>query len=298
MVSRIVAVLAIFAVFLAGCAQHGHTRPSTESSSPPSISPSPSPSQSPIPAPSNATQISGIELSNCTAFDSSTGPFPRAIAPGQAPPGWEPKAASSSMSYVFMLGYDCHRISVGPHERGPVRIIVDGHDNADTPTDCAANAPMGSSRIIISTLLISDRELASYLHTALGLPAINATIQNQTISNGASTWTWNVAGGSASKVMVVDNMVSASNDQSDRFYWQRGSGIGILDFKYTRQGPAYTNRAAYGNVQSPMLLASQPQGAFVASAADFYPSLDGTGTLHLYSDNQCKQPEPAPKGRE
>jgi hypothetical protein len=193
-----------------------------------------------------------------------------------------------------MVGYECNRISIGPFERGPIRIVTDGHDKADIPLACKATVKGGSHQAILNTFLVNDSMVADYLAATYGLPATYAQIQNQAQAAGAlvqHAWTWTPPGLSASTVMIFDDGQAQSNDISDRFYWQRGAGIGILDFVYTRQGPTFTNRAAYGTMQPPMLLASQPQGLFISSSADYYPSLSGEGIIRLYKDAQCQQAE-------
>jgi hypothetical protein len=233
-----------------------------------------------------------LELTNCTQFLSSA-VFPRQATPGSAPPGWEPKDPKSPLSFVDMVGYECPRVNVGAFERGPVRIVWDGHNNVDVPANCTADEPKNVVEAVVNSFLVSDPDVAAYLHTEYGLPAIVADIQHHEQTAGSltmRTWTWD-AGQGKSELTIQSDEGSQPQDGGIRLFWQHGSGMAYLTFVETRLARAVTDRVGYGTMQPPMLLSGVAQGSF-AGAATFNFSTTSDGTFRFYSDLQCKTPAP------
>lgn len=237
---------------------------------------------------------SRLVLSQCTGFVGSTHPYPRAVGPGQPPPGWEPVDSTIPTSYVLIGGYECNRVSIGPYERGPVRIVWDAHDHADIPAKCLEGRPPLSLAPILNAVLANDQQIADHLRNEYGLPVeyaeINATAQPTGPMNERS-WTWG-PGSTPSELTFVDDGTSAPFDFNERFLWQRRNGIGVLDMTYERTGPELTDREGYGVMQTPMLLANSTTQLF-AGPINYFPTLSGEGAFHLFSDLMCEQPAPA-----
>ncbi|HUR25955.1 MAG TPA: hypothetical protein VM327_08095 [Candidatus Thermoplasmatota archaeon] len=141
---------------------------------------------------------------------------------------------------------------------------------------------------------MNDAEIASYLQSEYGLPATYAEIQAQTQTTSGieqHAWSWGAKGSAPSQVTILADPTNQTDDSTDRFFWPHGDGMGSIDFSYTKFGPAYTDRYAYGTMQPPMLLASFPGGLFVGPTY-YYPSLSGEGAVKFYKDRACEQPEP------
>src|SRR5687767_6308695 len=56
---------------------------------------------------------------------------------GTAPPGWEYHGPFGNQVYVRAM--ECERLSAFPLERGPVRIVFEGHQNFTAPANCQDN---------------------------------------------------------------------------------------------------------------------------------------------------------------
>jgi hypothetical protein len=191
-----------------------------------------------------------------------------------------------------LYGYECERISVGPFERGPIHIIWDGHDNADFPADCILNETGFQVESVLNVFLVDDPELASYFRQTYELPATYSAIQvdaSASVTPRQLTWRWQ-SGQQTSEIHLVDDGTSTSPDNTgDRIYWQRGNGIGRMDFIQDAFSPDI-GRLGYGTLYPPMLQSDTPQGEF-AGIVD-YITTTGPAVVRLYSDLLCKNPEP------
>src|ERR1051325_8497988 len=197
-------------VVLAGCFSHPHAGsplPSSSSSAPRTSSSTMT--SSPLPPPTNGTFLQKLALSQCTGFYAVTEGMPKAVAPGQAPSGWESTDPVNSVSVVFMDGYLCHRIHVGPYERGPIAMVWDAHDNADIPDACLQGTTGPTHSQIFNVLLINDSQIATYLQQQYGLPAQYADIDVSAQSAAAPLvlrpWSWALPGQAASNFTLIDD---------------------------------------------------------------------------------------------
>src|SRR5882672_5357469 len=102
----------------------------------------------------NFTQPPLFELGHCTGFSGATHAYPQTLAPSKAPAGW----GENAVSFVGLEGFDCHRISIGPFERGPVRIVLDAHTNFSSPSHCAENLTARTGEQFLNVFLVNDRE--------------------------------------------------------------------------------------------------------------------------------------------
>ena len=234
-----------------------------------------------------------IELTGCVGFSGGTNLYPAPLAPGQAPPGWEP-TATDPWGFVLLSGYECSRIGVGPLERGPVRIVWDAHGAARIPDACLAGATAGTIAAVLNALLVDDAEVSGHLRAAYGLPAHHAAIAADSRPQGTlveHTWSWTPAGGQESRVTFVDDGQRGDLASADRLFWARGDGIGSLDLHYDRTGPTAVPWPGHGPMQPPMLMASTPQASF-AGPTSFFAALDGHGAFTLFGDAACREREP------
>ena len=295
--SRLVwSIAVVLAAALTGCTA-SHVRNPGQSTSQSSSATSSTGTSEPIPPPvMNETSSPKILLSQCTGFVAVNVPSPRAVAPGQAPPGWEAKDPSVPLSYVYLAGYDCKRINVDKYERGPIRIVWDGHDHADIPSHCSMNTTTQGPHlaVVLNSMLVNDSEIATYLQSEFGLPVRYGEIgvAGQPVNDFVKrTWTWGVGQGN-SDLNLLDDGTNQTYDRIERLYWQRGNGIGVMDLTYERWSHAVVaDRPAYGSMAPPMLLASTPAAQFTGTAS-YFPAMSGEGLFALYKDLQCKEPEP------
>jgi hypothetical protein len=233
-----------------------------------------------------------IELTQCTGFAGTSVPSPSAAAPGQAPVGWEPTNPAAP-AWSAVGGLDCRRIRVGPYERGPVRIVWDGHTNANPPVRCTAQQAPLTQSLVLNAFLVNDAQVAADLRDRYGMPALFADVQVQaTAPLLQQEWTWAPPGQPASTLTVRSDGGNQSYEGADRFWWPRGAGLGQLDVAYTRSGSQFSPLPSQGTMRPPMLL-PPPAGHFVGNLAHF-PTLAGEGRVTLYTDFLCAHPEPVP----
>jgi hypothetical protein len=278
-------VLLLASAALAGCGSAPADRRASVGADPASTS-----TPSPLVLAANGT-LPRLELTGCTGFEAAQ-PFLGGSAPGQSPSGWEPQSPTSSAT---LFGFDCHRIHLGPLERGPIRIVLDGHDHASKPAACVANATGQPHEAIVHLLLTNDTGLAALLRDQFGLPTAAADIDAAVQDTGALrqvAWSWGIAGQEASTLTGTADTTSEPYLFSTRLFWQRGDGLGVLDLSFPqRDGPtAYTAREAHGTMRPPMLMASQPQGQF-AGTLTYFPAMSGEGAFRLYADTLCRSLE-------
>ncbi|HUR63962.1 MAG TPA: hypothetical protein VM241_05730 [Candidatus Thermoplasmatota archaeon] len=231
----------------------------------------------------------GLELTGCTGWHGDTPSLPSPLVPGKAPPGWEPDPANPAS--VVMDGYACSRLSVGPFER-PVRIVLDSHTNVNFPPSC--NPKGGSTPMaVLGTLWVNDTAVARYLNQTYGLPARASPITDEVQAVGparAHRWTWGT--GHASALNVTEDGTGFVSYATERIFWERGGGVSVLDLALQHDAPP-VQHPAVGTAQPPMLLAGGPGGAFLLTTS-WYPAIALTGSLTLYHDRACSEPEVGP----
>ncbi|HUR62835.1 MAG TPA: hypothetical protein VM286_10810 [Candidatus Thermoplasmatota archaeon] len=233
-----------------------------------------------------------LELTECTGFSGPSATFPQAVAPGRAPPGWEPTGPGQLLAGSVVSGYDCRRVRVGSLERGPLRIVWDAHSNASVPASCAGN---GAAGLVLNVLLVNDTQVASYLHDRFGLPALFTDIQVAAEATGPlvrQEWTWAPFGNPPSTLTVLSDGTAERYTPADRLWWERGTGVGRLDISYARSGSELLTRPSHGTMHPPMLL-PPPNGHFVGSLL-YFPALAAEGKVALYADTGCAREEEVP----
>ncbi|MEA3204239.1 MAG: hypothetical protein QOI63_1919 [Thermoplasmata archaeon] len=248
-------------LLLAGCA-----------AAPPHASPAP---------PVDPPRPTGLELSGCTGWDAVSTPLPGAAAPGQAPPGWEPR--TNAMPSVILTALACSRLALGPFER-PVRLLLETHERATPPPACWGNLPYG----IVASVWVDDVEVAGYLVDRLGLPAHATRFEEAPgPAPGLRTWTWGDPAARSSLTLDGQDAAAVGGPQRN-LLWPRGDGIGRLTLALHADSPL-ESLPTTGTMQPPMLLAGSPGGAFTGTAY-WYPHLTASGALALFKDRSCLEP--------
>ena len=242
------------------------------------------------PLPAALASPAGMILSHCAALVAATNAYPAALAAGPVPQGWDPDPTEPA-SAVFMHGYECQRVHLGPLERGPVRLVWDAHETATIPPQCQAPKVPDA---VLNALLTDDAGVAQQLR-AEGLPAQEGSIAatSRPAAGGMTehAWTWSVRGQPASRVTVDQQDGGAAEPWSMRLFWARpGGGVGRMDLNGTREGPLAA-LFGQGPMAAPMVLAHAPP-QFFAGPTTAYAALDATATFQLFADGKCTVPAP------
>ena len=167
--ARLAIVVAAFLV-LAGCSSPKEALPpspsasetqTTTSSDPPILVPTPGGNETSIPR--------TLLVGPCTSW-SVSGPTPPApLRPSRPPNGWDERA--DPQGSFDLVAYTCERISVGPFERGPVHLLLEGHPNADFPEACEEDQVESPTLYHVVHLMgLDDPELVAYLNETYDLP--------------------------------------------------------------------------------------------------------------------------------
>lgn len=223
-------------------------------------------------------------LSQCTSFVGEHYLFP---GPSQAPQGWEPRDPLKP-GWVFVSGYECNRIHLGPYERGPVRIVWDGHTNADFPPACVEGMKHPTARLLLNVILVDDAEIAAYLSDAYGLPTFHSPIGIAGQSANAPrqlTWTW--GNGTKSQLNFVDDGTAGEGPRDERLFWEKDGGIAALDLAHDGKGSAVADRFGYGQMGSPMLLADVAGGVFSGTVRHSF-GIETEANVRFYRDLGCE----------
>jgi hypothetical protein len=233
----------------------------------------------------------GLSLTGCSGFEAHLGPLPPAVAPGAAPPGWEPSAGNAPS--VRMEGFACERIGLARFER-PVRLVVDSHTRASIPDACHRSG-LRERTGVVGTLWVDDAEVARFLAEAYGLPARPAAIEAAARPGAAGTaheWSWGDAEG-LSQMTLLDAGGGEEANVPTLLLWSRGEGRGVasLGLVYEGRTAAGHELPAFGEASAPALLAALPGGGTFAALGTWSPAFSAEGTFVLYRDGMCEDPE-------
>lgn len=282
-------------VALAGCTA-SHQPPTTAStSSTHATSTSASTTESPThgpPPPQNATYPHTIRLSECTGWD-AFGEVPTAPSTPALPQGWAAPPAGITFSFS---GNECHRISVGPYERGPIHLVLESFGLGTVPDGCVPhNATASLSVDALHALWVDDDQVAAFLKQEFpGLPVYAADIQTSNTTTGALSshdWSWGEHGKPASTLHVLDEGNRRPLDVvvGFRFFWfPSASDATFLDFIEQGRDPASTNRPVYGMLQPPTIYSATAPD--YAGPGDWFDQGDAAGSFQAFGDLACKQP--------
>lgn len=218
--------------------------------------------------------------------------------PGQAPPGWEPNNPGSPFGQVAIEGLECDRFSLGPFERGPVRLVLDQHGQITVPDGCGRNVSYSTSFRILNALFVNDAALATYLNQTYNMPTWYSEIQTstQTLAGGGAIhqWSWGAEGQKASTMSVVDDGTTTLVPKAaERLFWQKDQGIVALEIIRSAKSALFGPRAAEGTLNPPMVWAEE--GGNFAGSSEWYTDFHGDGTFTIYRDLMCKEPVQPPE---
>lgn len=222
------------------------------------------------------------------------GRHPRA----HVPEGW---ATQQGASRVRLQGWVCERLAWGPFERGPVRFVLETHNQQVTPVACR-QADRLTDLEVLQSMWIDDVDVAAYLH-AEGLPAQAAAIdvQEDEAADGVTVlqWTWGPSGMATVQLLAPDGSVPAT-EQARRLFWDDGARITSMDVVATWSAPGTAagpgelvgRSAAVGEFAPPMLLGDGPlpgdrRGSPATAPANAFDAAQWRGTLQHYGDLQC-----------
>lgn len=212
----------------------------------------------------------------------STSYLPAALNDPPVPAGYE---YDTEVNGFYLKAFECSRVGVGEFERGPIRIIMEGHTNYVPPSECARGDFDRAN--VLANFWINDQELAVYLLN-LGLPATFAEITLEEIPDGGPrTWIWS-GGGSESRLSVSNNHVdSGTTDFTTRLYWFINDSIAFLDFNYS--GPYDLTTPAWGLISPPAAFAVAGPTSW-HGLANTLATMDITGEFSWFGDLDCEQP--------
>lgn len=243
-------------------------------------------------APAGGTAVpASLHLSNCTGFQASTWPIPAALSPARPPQGWEGEPTHA----LFLLGFECGRLALGPFER-PVRLLVEAHTDAVVPAGCARGAR--TQDLVLHAAWLDDAEVAAFLAQAYGLPAAAAAFEAGTVGQGGAllrTWRWAAPGHASSDLRVPDAGSQLPDFWANRLLWPRGEGLGTLTLSFDRTrasaGDLQAPLQGEGTMAEPMLMAGLPGGRF-AGPTQTFPRMEADGAFSLFRDRACQSREP------
>jgi hypothetical protein len=242
----------------------------------------------------NITVQRSIEWTDCQGSLAQTG-FVYGTQPGEHPPGWEPNPVNRPLVGVFMTFWDCARVHWGPFER-PLRILFEGHGNFEPQSDCneyTGSNGFGLYRFGLASLWVNDTEVANWLKATYNLPIYSSPMNwtHETVGPlGTHTLTWGLAGQTQSFITFpLDTAQRDGFPEPDwRFFWFNATNVSYLDLVLSYDEPGVFGRIGHGELYPPML-AAKYTNQFADSANWF---LNGTmsGTIHRFSDFECKHP--------
>lgn len=222
-----------------------------------------------------------LVLTDCSALQAFTH-YPGHGAPGARPTDWPEAPAGRSTTEVGVRALRCQRVSLGPFERGPVRLALDWDNNAQAPAACGGEA--GSTANVLATLWTDNGELAAFLRDRFAAPAFESPAEESAMDLGAGHWTrwsWGPDSGRAWLAVLTDSVGGPAHD-GFRAYWPAGDAVGRIDLNWTATGSTLP-RPAQGSMPPPMLA-----GDFTG-LGDWLDGFEASGRLTLFRDAGCKE---------
>lgn len=211
---------------------------------------------------------------------------------GASPPeGWGP--GPTPATEVFIELYDCARLSLGPFERGPIRFLMEVHDNREPPLACRDGDYTSSE--VITQVAADDAEVVAYLVTRLGLPASLATIEPHSEPlQGADqlTWTFSLEGYPRSYLTGYQSQESDTTGTYDyrRFWTNQHGGISFMDFEETWRRAGSEAGVIHGEVREPFL--HVPGVESYLGTGYSVPESSVDAPIKEFGDMSCTQPLP------
>lgn len=271
----------------AGCTDDSLEQPSrepAESVTPPSAQPA-----AVVPVADSYFPPTHLSLNECQGFNAKH--LANSDLAGAEPPsGWGP--GPTPLTEIFVQGFECQKISIGPFERGPIDFLMEVHGNRDPPESCRSGATYTSSEVIVQ-VWINDVELVSYFEETLGMPARFGEINLVRESAGPlviHTWMLKTPDGEdVSTLQFVTNEAADSYSPSvyRRFWETPDRAIGYLDFSSDVRISSSDPPIVTGTLEQPFL---QATGSAFLGEGNFRPSVSVEAPIFRYGDMECLEP--------
>lgn len=194
---------------------------------------------------------------------------------------------------------ECNRISWGPFERGPIRLLFELHDRLNPPGNCTNHDGTDGfiSLWILNSLWIDDEELANYLKVTYDLPTIFAQMSvKDDLQSGIGTqvWSWNEPGKPSSQVTYyVANSVNATDvPYTDRMYWYNETTLSYVNLRIVANVDQVNPGITPGTMQPPMLYTYNGMTSYIGTGQKF-DSMELSANLKRYGDFKCERPLPS-----
>lgn len=232
-----------------------------------------------------------LQLEGCEEWRFFLSNTPGQVLPGEAPEGWEPDDPTSPLASIAAGGYRCEKLSLGPLERGPIRIVTDLHSNMDIPEECDEVFNINSVTYILHTIFVDDPELQSYLNRTYKMPAVLAEISESPQTIGTATYhavEWTGENGLTSQLSILDDgQQSPYPDEYTVYFWPTPNG-GLGRLKMLEHISRFGEYETLGHFEPPMVLA-EFNGGDVPGMAGWYPDSSAEGEFTHYKDHYCTE---------
>ena len=184
---------------------------------------------------------------------------------------------------------------MGSFERGPVTMLVEGHDQVEFPQKCITFKDGIDIIDVLVALWLDDQDIADYLTATYGIPTRVATFAPVREDVGGvprEGWTWSAEGGEPSELLFATQEADNGHAESVwRYMWHNGTAVSALDFsrsaQFTGDNPA--GLATHGTLKAPMLFAQSGTEAY-AGRGGLFIDASAEGTIYQFSDLRCEKP--------
>ncbi len=229
-----------------------------------------------------------ILFTDCTGFEAKSH-WPSAVHPEQPPEGWGRDALFPSTTSRFHV-VECHRITWGPFERGPVSFVIDSTNNIDAPPRCT-NAATHVEDLGLQ-FGFSDEEVQGVLREQLGIAPSNLTVTRVSQPLGEATRHTVTAdapplGRSEISILAHDDIQGAYRS-SIRYFWPTSEGLTMLDLEVTGLRPTIDPRATVGTMGAGTLH-GRTYGPIMAGGSVLYNSASIDLHVTKFEDLECSQ---------
>lgn len=209
------------------------------------------------------------------------------------PPGWEQRPGEIPTTSITEQILRCGRIEWGSFER-PAHFLWETHQSFSTPDSCRKD---GALHYFLGTVWSDDPDLVAQA-ARLGMPAILGNFSLAEMSNQGidlRTWSWSAVGGQPSNLSFTSNPpdVAVTFTSPSRFFWFTGNQVNYYDNTFVEDRNQVDEPATVGTMAEPMLYAKGGVADFVGSAT-WARKASFSGTIHRFSDLECKNELPPP----
>ncbi len=197
-------------------------------------------------APQAAVLPRRVLLTDCLAFRVGSN-WLAAAYPEQPPNGWDRHDIFPVVSSYFEV-LECHRITWGPFERGPIAFLFDTTTNLNAPVNCT-DAAFNTHRLGV-TWAVSDPEIERALARTTDTPVelLDYEISSQDLAE-VDQYTVRAFAeplGESRLVLHAQGTQSAVSLFGHRILWPTAAGVTVLDVITNQQAPSLQAHAATG----------------------------------------------------